>query len=215
MSAAINALIPVVLLVVIGYLARHRFGVGDSFWSLLERFTYYLFAPSLLVVSLASKSLDEVNWLGLVSVTVAVLLLAAALVSAWQCWRPLPSGVFTSLFQGSVRFNSFVCLALADSLFGAAGLLVGSLVAAVVVISVNILCVMAYSRAAGNAWLSVSLFKQLATNPLLLGCLVGLAINASGLGLAKPLEELLWMLGKTALPMALLAVGGRRCSCVL
>ncbi|WP_315983559.1 AEC family transporter [Aliamphritea spongicola] len=48
---------------------------------------------------------------------------------------------------------------------------------------------------------------QLITNPLIIGCLIGLTLNLTGIGLTTSLDNLLLMLGKTALPMALLAVG--------
>ncbi|WP_261845023.1 AEC family transporter [Aliamphritea ceti] len=208
MPLAIEALIPVTLTVLIGYLARQYFKVGEPVWNGLEKLTYYLFAPSLLVVSLANKSLQDLAWFEVFATLVMVLLFCSALIVLWQSLiRPVDMPSFTSVFQGGVRFNSFVALALADNLFGAEGLMIGALATVIIVISVNILSVSVFSVAnrKDGGWLKLP--YQLITNPLIIGCLIGLTLNLSGIGLTASLDNLLLMLGKTALPMALLAVG--------
>ncbi len=208
MPVAIEALIPITLTVMIGYLARHHFSVSDTVWAGLERLTYYLFAPALLIASLANKPLAGLPWQGILTTLIAVLLLASLITILWQYFvRPVDMASFTSVFQGGVRFNSFVALALADNLFGAEGLLIGALATVVVIITVNILCVSVFSLTNPNNGGFKKLPKQLASNPLILGCVVGLSLNLSGMGLYPALDNLLMMLGKTALPMALLAVG--------
>lgn len=208
MPVAIEALIPVTLTVLIGYLARQYFKVGQSVWDGLEKLTYYLFAPALLIVSLANKPLDTLPWLQIFSTLVSVLLLCSLLLALWQ-WlvRPVDMASFTSMFQGGVRFNSFVALALASNLFGADGLMIGALATVVIVITVNILSVSVFSLAnkQNGGWRKLP--YQLISNPLILGCIAGLSLNLTGVGLTGALENLLMMLGKTALPMALLAVG--------
>ena len=208
MPVAIEALIPITLTVLLGYLARQHFGVGEAVWNGLEKLTYYVFAPSLLVVSLANRSLTGLAW-GQVFVTlVMVLLLCSALIVAWQWrFRAVDMASFTSVFQGGVRFNSFVALALVDNLFGNEGLMIGALAMVVIVISVNILCVSVFSVANRHEGGWGKLPRQLLTNPLILGCLLGLGLNLSSVGLVPVLEKQLLMLGKSALPMALLAVG--------
>lgn len=208
MPVAIEALLPISLTVLLGYLARHHFGVGEAVWSGLEKLTYYVFAPSLLAVSLANRSLHGLAWGEVFATLVMVLLLCSALIVFWQ-WRLRPVDIpsFTSVFQGGVRFNSFVALALVDNLFGNDGLVIGALATVVIVISVNILCVSMFSLTTRQEKAWRKLPRQLLTNPLILGCLVGLGLNLSGIGLLPVFENQLLMLGKTALPMALLAVG--------
>lgn len=208
MPVAIQALIPIILTVLIGYLARCRFGVGESVWAGIEKLTYYLFAPSLLVVSLANKPLSDLAWGEVLVTLVSVLLLCSVLIIVWQRFvRPVDLPSFTSMFQGAVRFNSFIALALVDNLFGAEGLMIGALATVVIVVSVNILSVSAFSvtNPDNGGWRKLP--YQLVTNPLIIGCFLGLMLNLTGVGLASAVNNMLLMLGKTALPMALLSVG--------
>lgn len=208
MSIVLNALIPVILIVVIGFAIQRILSVETAFWNRLESFTYYLFAPALLISSLANKPLADVAWSHIVISLLSVLFLCSALLLVWQRYiRPTDMATFTSLFQGGVRFNSFVALALANNLLGNEGLLIGAIATVTVIITVNIFCVavFSFSNAFSSGWKQLP--RQLATNPLVLGCLIGLLLNLSGLGLPSSLDNLLSMLGKAALPMALLAIG--------
>ena len=208
MPVAIEALIPIILTVLIGYLARQHFGVGESVWSGLEKLTYFLFAPCLLVVSLANKPLSDLAWGEVLVTLVSVLLFCSLLIVIWQKFvRPVDLPSFTSMFQGGVRFNSFIALALVDNLFGDEGLMVGALATVVIVVSVNILSVSVFSVAnrTDGGWRKLP--YQLVTNPLIIGCFIGLSLNLSGMGLAPAFDNLMTMLGKSALPMALLSVG--------
>jgi predicted permease len=49
--------------------------------------------------------------------------------------------------------------------------------------------------------------RGLATNPLILACLIGLGLNRAGIGLPGWSADLLSLLGSAALPLGLLAVG--------
>ena len=60
----------------------------------------------------------------------------------------------------------------------------------------------------GGLWrTSLVVGKGILTNPLILACLLGLAMNLSGIGLPPVVGPLLESLGKAALPIGLLAVG--------
>lgn len=208
MPLAVEALIPVTLCVLIGFIARHHFRIGNDVWSGLERLTYFLFAPCLLTVSLANKPLQAMDWQGIGSTLVLVILLCSLIIIAVQwLFKPFDGPSFTSVFQGGVRFNVFVALAMTEQLFGSAGAGIGALGSVIVIVSVNLLCVSVFSVAGHNSGGWAKLPKQLATNPLILGCLAGMSLNLSGIGVSGATESLLTMLGKAALPMALLAVG--------
>ncbi len=53
---------------------------------------------------------------------------------------------FTSVFQGSVRFNNYVGVTLAAGLFGTKGIALAAICNAAIVPTVNILCVLVFGR---------------------------------------------------------------------
>ena len=126
---AINALGPVFLLVLIGTLLRRWNMPGGDFWSHAERLTYYLFFPALLVHTLATASFTA-RELGAVFLVVMILLLGvAALLLVSARWLAADNAAFTSVFQGSLRFNTYVGLAAASGLWGETGLSIAAVAA--------------------------------------------------------------------------------------
>ncbi|MGO2393359.1 MAG: AEC family transporter, partial [Halomonas sp.] len=115
---------------------------------------------------------------------------------------------FTSVFQGAVRFNTYVGVAGAAALHGSLGATTAAVAVALMVPVVNVMCVASFVGAGtlGSASLGKSVMA-LVKNPLILACLVGIGLNVSGIGLPGWSEATVGLLGRAALPLGLVAVG--------
>lgn len=200
----INALGPIFLLVLIGVLFR-RFNLpGSDFWPRAERLTYFVFFPALLIRSLAGADFADLNP-GRVFVATTALLIGVALLLVLGSRGLARSGPgFTSVFQGSLRFNSYVGFATAAELWGEAGLAQAALVVACMVPLVNLLCISVFALKVQR---SIPLAKQIVLNPLIVACVVGIALNLTGIGVPGWSNPLLEILSRPALPLGLMAIG--------
>lgn len=203
-----DALGPVFLLIVVGAVLNRFDFPGAAFWPGIERLTYYLLFPSLLVhrLALAEFSLES---LAVLAVVIA-LSLAVVSVLVWLLRRWLaPDGpALTSIYQGAIRFNTYIGLAVAEALFGSSGLALAAISLGLMIPMVNVGCVLAFAVATGASRVGLwQVGRGLATNPLILACLGGLALNLSGMGLPGWTAPTLKLLAATALPLGLLAVG--------
>jgi predicted permease len=166
--------------------------------------------PATLIHNLAGKKAGTLPWLKILLTVEGAVLASALLVTLW--WlanRRMGGPAFTSLFQGGVRFNTFVALALAENLFGRDGLFLAALGAGFMIILINVLCVSAFSLAvnkSGGICLK-RLFNDLIRNPLILGCVIGVGLNASDMTLPLAIDGILLLGGKAAFPVGLMAVG--------
>lgn len=208
MTEVAGALGPLFLLILLGaLLGRLKHPSGD-FWSQLERLIYFLLFPAMLVSTLASADVAQVPVGRLAGVLLGALLaFSAALWGLRQRLAP-QAATFTSLFQGAIRFNTYVGVAGAAALHGAPGATVAAVAVALMVPVINVLCVVCFI-AAGTLGPS-SLGKSLAAlvrNPLILACLLGIALNLSGVGLPGWSAAAVELLGRAALPLGLVAVG--------
>ncbi|MCV6589702.1 MAG: AEC family transporter [Marinobacterium sp.] len=205
----ITALLPVILAIMAGFCLRRYAGVPLASWQQMSFVLYYLFMPALEIKVLANKPLNQFPLLTLITAVTAVLLLMSLWVVMWQRWvRPQPAATFTSLYQGAIRFNTFVSLVVADQLAGDTGIAATALLAALIILLVNLFCVLVFVVYLSSQGASVQLFlKETLTNPLILGALTGLGLNLSGLGLSGPLYAFVDLMGAAALPVGLLVVG--------
>ncbi|WP_236021578.1 AEC family transporter [Geomesophilobacter sediminis] len=164
----------------------------------------------MLIHNLAGKKIGDLPWLKiLVTVEGGILLSAVLVLLWWASNRDLDGPAFTSLFQGGVRFNTFVALALAENLYGADGLFVAALGAGFMILLINVLCVTAFSLTVtgGARPTPGKIALDLLRNPLIIGCAVGVGLNATGLKLPVALDGILSLSGRAAFPLGLLAVG--------
>jgi malonate transporter and related proteins len=210
MSSITQALFPVVALILAGFLIQRTSFLPDSFWPSAEKLTYFLLMPAMLIHNLAGKRIGELPWLKILLTVEGAVLVSAALVLLWWVFnRHLDAATFTSVFQGGVRFNTFVALALAENLYGTDGLLLAALAAGFMILLINVLCVSAFSLTVnhGGRLKPKEILRDLSRNPLILGCVVGVGLNAAGIRLPLAIDGVLALGGKAAFPMGLLAVG--------
>ena len=139
------------------------------------------------------------------------LILSTVVVAAVEvCCRPLmkiDGPAFTSVFQGSVRFNNYVGVTLAAGLFGAQGIALAAICNAAIVPTVNILCVLVFAWFGTARLTAEAVLRQLVNNPLILASLAGIGFQILGLRIPPGVEPALKALGAASLPLGLLCVG--------
>ncbi|PWV61599.1 AEC family transporter [Plasticicumulans acidivorans] len=202
----LDALGPVFALIVLGFALRRVDFPGAAFWTPAERLAYYLLLPALLVRELASADLSSfaVAHVALVLVTTIVLMTLLAL--RLRRWLGSDGPAFGSSYQGVIRLNTYVGLAACAPLYGRPGLALAALALAVMVPLVNVLCVSIISHAHGLAR-PTHLFAAVLRNPLIIACLLGIALNRSDIGLPPGTRGPLDILARAALPLGLLTMG--------
>ncbi|MEM7724273.1 MAG: AEC family transporter [Pseudomonadota bacterium] len=203
------AIAPIFLLICTGFGLRRAGFPSDSFWVQNDRLVFYVLMPALFFIRIAEADLSDPGLVPYGATLFAGFI--AATLAGMAAARALNQGgaTSTSVIQGSNRFNTFIALALAEALYGPAGLQMAVLGAVLLLPFVNLTCVglfTIYVPKDGTRRLPHALVT-LATNPLLLAILAGIAVNLAGLPMPSAIRETLNLLGQAALPIMLLSVG--------
>ena len=209
MSAIAAGLAPVLVLILIGHgLKRTRF-LPDEAWAGMEKLTYFVLFPALLIRSLANQHLLGTPWPSMLLVVTGTLLTAATVLILWHRIISSVSGpAFTSIFQGGVRFNTYIALAVALSFFGVEGLALAAIAAGFMIILINLLCISVLGIWGTNPSKGIMAFsRNVIGNPLIISCVIGWVLSQSGIGLPGITDNILEIVGRAALPLGLLAVG--------
>jgi predicted permease len=211
MAIVIAALLPVFLLIVLGFILKRSLMPQDAQWHGLERLTYYVLFPVLLIQTLVKADLDHVPVAG-----VGGALLVAALAMSLLCLvlRPLLARLgidgpaFTSIFQGATRWQTYVALAVSGNLFGDQGLALASVAMVAIIPLVNVFSVSVLAHYASRDRQSpAAILMTVTRNPLIWACAIGLAINLVHLPLPKLWHEVADALGRSSLAIGLLVTG--------
>ncbi|MGJ4969544.1 MULTISPECIES: AEC family transporter [unclassified Bradyrhizobium] len=211
MSPVAAALAPVFLLIVVGFGLRRSLIRLDTQWHGLERLTYYVLFPALLMQSLVKADLGKVPVAGIGGALFLAMLAMSALCLAL---RPLltRSGIdgpaFTSIFQGATRWQTYVALSVAGSLFGASGLAAASVAMIAIIPMVNVFSVAVLAHYASPTRRSIrEILATIVRNPLIWACIAGLALNVAHMPLPKLWHDAADALGQASLPIGLLVTG--------
>lgn len=208
MPVMVQALTPVFVLILLGYLFRRWHFPGDDFWAQAERFTYYVLFPAMLIFKLGQARVPPSAYGDILILIVAMLVTMTLLLGALQwIWR-WPGPVFSSVFQGGIRFNSYVALAAAGMLLGDEGLSLIAISVAVKVPLLNLLCILMFSLVAGSGAVKLKpVLKAIVSNPLIIGSVVGMVWSYFRIGFHPLVAGILDPLSELALPLGLMTVG--------
>jgi predicted permease len=199
------AILPVFFLILIGYTLRRLAFLADSFWPAVEKLTYYILFPALLVHGLAGSG-GEIRYLALVAglfISVLLLCLLLLLINMRAGWS---AQVFGSVLQGAIRPNTYIGLSLAVPLLGKNWPTLSGVCLLTLIPLVNFLSVAALLRCTDKGGKG-RLFLELVKNPLIFACVVGLLCNGLTLKIPVPVDRCLELTGRAALPLGLMAVG--------
>ena len=203
----LTSLLPVFLIIISGYILKKIKFPGDDFWPGTERIVYYFLYPALLFSSSAGASWEFYSVAPMVWAILAALFVMTGILLLIRPKLTKNDASFTSIFQGSIRFTSYIGFAAAFSLFGDEGLYLSAVFITVMIPLVNILCVMVLVRYGGQKGGWYWIFTTVIKNPLVIACLAGMLVNLLGFQLPAIVENMTTILGRGSLPLGLLAVG--------
>jgi len=208
----LNALLPVFLVILVGVGLKRVNLMSEDQWQGFESLTYYVFFPCLLFYTIIKADLAAAP-IG----EVALILFVATVLNMGLSWaiRPLivdgskdADKSFTSLFQGSSRWNSFAALGIAASLIGPQGSTLIAVAFVAMIPVLNFFCVIVLAIYAGDGKPNlVRVAKEIGKNPFIIAIILGVVFKLMPFSLPIAIVETLRIIGVSGLGAALIIVG--------
>jgi len=214
-----DTLAPILLLIALGSALAHLRFLGRDFIADLNKLVFWVTLPALIFVGVAQIGHAGGQTAKLIAVLTTSTMLMFVL--GWIAGRMLklsPSGVGTlaqAAFRGNLAYIGIPVLAYAFAAISDAHIRSEEMASALLVMTTmtavfNVLAVLALQGAQQKlgAASAALIARSLATNPLIIACVAGLAFTFAGLKLPVFLSRTLETLGASAVPVALLSIGG-------
>ncbi|MGN6422520.1 MAG: AEC family transporter [Asticcacaulis sp.] len=207
-----GGLFPIFLLIALGYGLRKSNFLSDSAWRPIETFAVYVLYPGFLVPAIWGADLSGPS---AGPVGAAILLTIAISAGLGLLLKPvlrLSGPTYSSLFQGLIRFNSFVFIPVAAAIFGPKAMSVAAVAVSALIPVTNLLSILALAHWGDMGAETVrktplQLARTVISNPIFAACLLGLLLNLLRVPHLPPLEKALNMLGEAAIPTGLILAG--------
>ncbi len=196
-------LFPDFSLILAGFLICRFTPLGRNVWEPVESLVYYFLFPVLLFQSIAKAPLDVRAASGFIAAGWVLSLCGITLAYALPLvFRYIDRRDHAGAAQVAFRFNSFIGLAIASRLGGDRGAQWIAVLIGVCVPLVNVAAVWPMARHGRSGML-----RALASNPLIIATVSGLAFNLAGLRIPAWIEPSLARIGAASIALGLMTAG--------
>jgi len=208
----LNSLFPVIAIIVLGFFLKRSGFTTVAFLQISDKLVYYIFFPVMLFWKIGGASWETgIDWslcfaalcaLG-VLFFLSIVIIVAGRIGAFQ------AGSFA---QSCYRFNTYIGMAIILNSLGEEvvkyfGLLISIAIPVINVAAVTTLIWYSQERMVLKSRASL-LGRALLSNPLIIGCVLGIAYSNSFVGFPRFIDNCLGLLSMVTLPLALLSIGG-------
>ncbi len=210
MSAVFFIILPLVLLVAVGYFATQFQLLSKQDWQGVERLSFNILIPALIINAIYASDLSikasgpyvltvilAIGFIGLLTLGLRMILPHAAL-SAPQ---------LSTMVQTSTRWNGLITLPIGAQLFGDVGLTTIAIAMAFLIPLINVGNIIVISGLHANSFNMISVAKTIAKNPLIIACAIGLSLNLAQIQPPAVVASTLDMISRSALAVGLLCIG--------
>jgi predicted permease len=207
----LDTLFPVFAIIFLGSVLRRTNFVSREFFMASDRLVYFIFFPAMLFWKIGTGQASAGIELSFFLAVLCAVLLIFALSTLYIIFSKLPDFQAGSFSQSCYRFNTYIGMAIILKAAGDEGVFLFAVLIGFIIPVINLLSVSILIWFSGKTYKPSEklwyLARSLATNPIILGCLAGIAFSLSGLRLPVFIDNTLSLVSMITLPLALISIG--------
>ncbi|MTI16368.1 AEC family transporter [Rhodobacteraceae bacterium RKSG542] len=212
MPIAVTAMLPIILLIATGWTLNRKKVISAEGWNAMDKLGYYLLFPATLFNNVSTADFNALDvgtyaatlYSTLGTLCVLLILLQPLLKKSLSVTGP----AFSSIFQGSVRWNAFIVMGIAGTVWGKSGLAITAITMALLIPVINVITItMMTVYASGKAISVKAILLGICKNPFIIAISAGLVLNLGGVEVPQTISTYVNFLGRAAVPLALLCIG--------
>jgi len=211
-TAAFVALLPVFIVILVGFALRKSELISEGHWAAVDHVCYFVLFPAIFFKEIVAADFSNIPVFGMAFAMALAVVTMSTLLLVFR--RPLYAALaiegpqFTSLFQGATRWHTFIAFAIIPIYFGPSALALGAVSAAAMTPLLNVICVVVISLlVSGRSPDTRTILLAIVKNPFVISTVSGVLWKVLGLPVPAMGIQVLDMIGKGALGLALLTVG--------
>ena len=209
MLSIIEIVLPVFLIIALGYTIRQAGLVDDHFFQQTNGLVFYICLPTLLFYKIGTADFSTNFNFKLVLATSAAVAGCFLIAYLYGTWRKYPPPVHGSFCQGTFRGNlAYIGLAIVYNAYGDQGLTRAGILLGFLVPVLNLFAILALVLPQQHQRTDFKeIVKQIIVNPLILASLAGLLWSFFQLPIPTIMDRTLNIASGMTLPLALLSIG--------
>lgn len=211
MNALAGGLLPIGLTIILGFLLKRFLIPDDTHWVGVNKITFYFLIPGLIITTMIQAEVAAIpigNIVIVLMIALALVIFALAAIYFAGPKTTASKSSFSSTFQTSTRWNAAIALAITGEIYGPVAVTIIALAMIVLIPVINIVNVALLANLLAERRISLlESFAKVITNPIIIGCLAGIALSWSETELWPAAKNTLDTLADAAVGLILLSVG--------
>ena len=203
-----EAILPIFLLMALGYVLKSIKMAEESTFNAINKLVFKVFLPVLLfynVYTTESLEIFDFKLIGFTIISILVVFIIGYFIAMAITKENPRRGV---ILQGIYRSNfAILGIPLVDYICGDNVIGIASMMVATIIPLFNILAVVALERFRDGKLHILKMLKGVITNPLIIGCGVGMVFLLLGIKMPKAIEKGVSDVAKIATPLAIITLG--------
>jgi predicted permease len=210
---AFNVVLPVFIVIAIGYLLRYKKVVDESFINMAMKVIFNVCLPASLFIKVSQSdfsvifSPDSTAFILFIFIGTLAIFLLGILVARIVIKDPASRGTFV---QGSFRSNYIIIgYSILESMFGDSVIARVALIVIIVIPMYNVLSIWVLHQGEHLSWFEnfKNISLKIIKNPLIIGIVLGFFVAYIDVELPVAATSTLGMLGSIGTPLGLLGIG--------
>ena len=207
---SLNATIPIFLMMLLGMLFRKLGWMDEVFAAKMNKFVFLVPLPVLLFEQLATVDFSEVwdiKFILFCFVVTAISITISTLISLLWKDRSIKGEFIQATYRSSA---ALLGIAFIQNIYGTAGMAPLMIIGSVPLYNIMAVVVLSVFKTGNNSFdkaLVKKTLKGIATNPIIIGIVVGFVWSALKLPMPLILHKTVSSIGATATPMGLMSMG--------
>ena len=211
MISIANTIIPIFLIILLGWFLRSRRFVTAEILGPLNRLVYYLAIPAMIFRALANASFSAFFNPTLLAATLGPILIVFFVALFSGLLFSIKRELMGTFVQSSVHGNlGYIGFAVCYYLLGEEGLTRASILSGFMMCLQNLLAVLVLQIFSGNGGIHKTpwfFIKRILGNPVILSAVAGMFFSVLEIPIGATIDRSLEILSNMALPLALLVIG--------
>lgn len=207
----LNSLFPVFTIILLGNILKKIRFVDRGFFLASDRLVYYIFFPCMLFWKIGTGQSSSEFDFSLFAAALCAVLLIFIISTLYIFLARVPAFQAGSFSQSCYRFNTYVGMAIILKTAGDSGVILFAVLIGFIILVINLLSVSILIWFSGKDYSAKEkwgyLVRSLASNPIVLGCLAGIAFSQTGIRLPVFIDNTFALVAMITLPLALISIG--------
>jgi malonate transporter len=213
MIGIFDSILPIFLIMIIGKIIKTYWLTSDEFWRGTEKLSYFLLFPCALFNYIVDADLNSRQTINVVGILILATGLLAIILLIYKKGSTIKGPAFTSIFQGSLRYNNYIFFGVGGELYSEAGLRIIAIIALYMIVFTNAISILIFNTYLDNNKNGdyfdklLALLKKFTLNPMIFASILALIFNKFGIQIGVSLKNLLQSMANSALTMGIITVG--------